>query len=157
MIFNFDTLDEIYDDKTMQCNLYLYNGERKLEEILNKPLHLQSETTNSTKFDCVNSNSVIVPKILDFQILTFEFKIKLNDREFSYCSDLFTLNDGKNQKFVSQSSAQEYLDQLLNYEGNRSETALWVFCLIFGIIILISIIWCFAFCCPRRVIVIDCR
>ena len=151
IVFDFDTFEEVYDEKLMSCSLLLFNGEKSTDTLEQQPLEQTSLTTESKQFNCVKPNKVKVPDTLDFQILTYRFSFKIADKSFNYCADMFVSQGTTNQKFFSLESAQTYLDELEKYKGIKNETGLWIMVIGFGVLLILAIIWCLVFCCQNRV------
>ena len=151
IVFDFDTFEEVYDEKSMVCSVSLYNGEKPVESLEQKPIEQTSLATLSPFFNCVKPNKVLVPATLDFQILTYRFVFKMGDKTFNYCTDMFVSQGTNNPKFFSLESAQAYLDELEKYKGIKNETGLWVIVIGFGVLLVLAMVWCLVFCCQNRV------
>lgn len=102
----------------MSCSLRLFNGELKLTDPKQVPVQVNLAGTSEKKFDCSKDNSIEIPDKLSYQILTYEWQYQINGKSFSYCTDLFSQSGLASEKFTSKSAAQEYLDNLGNYDIN---------------------------------------
>ena len=110
--FRFDPYQEDDDSTDMQCFGYIYNGQLDLNSAEQKPIPLMREDSNSTALDCRNENYVIVPKDIQFQILTVQWIWRINGGDYRYCADLYVNEGISNSAFISKETAQERIDDL---------------------------------------------
>lgn len=109
--FNFDTFENT--NPNQKCSLNLYNGERKLADATQKPVPIKRTNDNSFEMNCDDDNKVVIPAGIDYQILTFQWVYKVDNKdEYHYCADIYLKDGVTNQKFYSKEAAQKWLDEV---------------------------------------------
>lgn len=91
----------------------MYNGERKLADATQKPVPIKRTNDNSFEMNCDDDNKVVIPAGIDYQILTFQWVYKVDNKdEYHYCADIYLKDGVTNQKFYSKEAAQKWLDEV---------------------------------------------